>query len=76
MMWHFYRSTPIGFGYFGFFMAIVFWIGLIVGLVFLIKWLVSQPSAKSETPLEILKRRYAKGEITKEDFERMKRDLE
>jgi putative membrane protein len=28
-----------------------------------------------ETPLEILKRRYAKGEITKADFEQMKRDI-
>jgi len=31
---------------------------------------------RRETPLEILKRRYAKGEITREDFERMKRDIE
>ena len=29
----------------------------------------------SETPIEILKKRYAKGEITKEQFEEMKRDL-
>ncbi len=29
----------------------------------------------SETPLEILKRRYANGEISKTEFEEMKRDL-
>jgi putative membrane protein len=28
-----------------------------------------------ETPLEMLKKRYAKGEITKEEFDRMKREL-
>jgi putative membrane protein len=29
----------------------------------------------SESPLEILKKRYAKGEISKEEYEEMKRDL-
>ncbi len=28
-----------------------------------------------ETPIEVLKRRYASGEVSKEQFEQMKRDL-
>jgi putative membrane protein len=31
---------------------------------------------RNETPIEILKRRYAAGEINREEFERMKKDIE
>ncbi len=34
----------------------------------------SSGSRVEETPLDILKRRYAKGEISREDFEQMKKD--
>ncbi len=29
----------------------------------------------NETPMEILKKRYARGEISKEEFDRLKRDI-
>lgn len=58
---------------------IIFWIGLIVGAFFLVKYLVDQNRSssgdKESTPLEILKRRYASGEITKDEFEQKKKDL-
>jgi putative membrane protein len=70
-----------GIGWFGMIFMVVFWILVIVGLVFLVRWLVHASkadrgvSSASSRPLEILKERYARGEITKEEFDRIKHDL-
>ena len=67
-----------GFGYGGMFMWIIFLI--VIGL--LIYFIVQAQKTKGQTPtqneshLDILKKRYAKGEIAKEEYERMKNDLE
>jgi len=57
----------------------IFWIAVLVGLVFLIKWIVQQSSIgetkDKDDALEILKKRYARGEIDQEEFEQKKKDL-
>lgn len=67
-----------GFGFGGMFMWIIFLI-LIVLLIFFIvqtQKTKGQMPTQNESHLDILKKRYAKGEITKEEYERMKKDLE
>ena len=53
----------------------LFWILLIIGVVWLIIWLTKSNTFVGETPMRILERRYAKGEITKKQFEDMKKEL-
>jgi len=49
-----------------------------IGIVFLLLYIVIRESKTEveKTPLEILKERYAKGEITEEEYVKMKRELE
>jgi putative membrane protein len=59
---------------------ILFWILVIVGGVILVTWLVNQSAAgkgaRDASPLEILRQRYARGEINREEYEQKRRDLE
>ncbi|MGE5237823.1 MAG: SHOCT domain-containing protein [Chloroflexota bacterium] len=66
-----------GMGFGGVFM-IIFWILVILGILYVVKSIAGgrKEGMKEETALDILKKRYAKGEIAKEEFERMKDDLE
>jgi len=69
-----------GMGWFSGIFMIAVWGLVIVGIVLLVRWLAAS-SQKRETggaadsPLEILKKRYARGEINREEFENMKKDL-
>ncbi len=74
-----------GFGFggmaFGGLLMIAFWVLIIGGAV----WLVATAARNNQgaaatptpgqTPLAILQTRYAKGEVTKEQFEQARRDL-
>jgi len=68
MMW--------GLGMGGIFM-IIFWGLIILGVIFLIRWLagMTKTTKSEESALEILKKRYARGEINQEEFEQKKKDL-
>ena len=58
-------------------LGLIFWILVIIGLVLLIKYLWEGSGAKrgEESALEILKKKYARGDISKEEFEEKKKDL-
>jgi putative membrane protein len=61
----------------------IFWILIIVGLVFLAKWLIYDSKGEKFTiqrrsesrAIDLLKERYARGEIDKAEFEAKKKDL-
>ena len=61
---------------FGWLFMVLFWVLAIAGVVALIKWLGSSSTQRGETSLAILKARYARGEIGKEEYERMRRELQ
>ncbi|MDA8157460.1 MAG: SHOCT domain-containing protein [Actinomycetota bacterium] len=68
-----------GMGIVGALMMLLFWVLILIGLVYLIKWLAQSSrhgAAREETALDLLKKRYAKGEISKEEFEEKKKDIQ
>lgn len=77
MMGGFYGWGGFGWGW----LMMIFWWALLLIIIFLVvKWLIglsNQNKEKPETksPLNILKERYAKGEINKEEFEQKKKDV-
>lgn len=88
MMGYFYNNMMGGFGFFGFFFMIIFW-GLVIWAIFAFLRCMSggrccglghdghkQDGEKKNSALDILKEKYAKGEINKKEFEEKKKDLE
>ena len=68
-----------GMPWFGFIWMVLFSGLIVLGIVALIRWLIrgegGRRSGSEDSALEILKRRYAKGEMDKAEFEEKKQDL-
>ena len=66
-----------GMGFGGGIFMILFWILLIIGVIFLIRLVIgaTKEGRRPESALEILKKRYAQGEISKEEFDEKKKDI-
>ncbi|GAB4270496.1 MAG: SHOCT domain-containing protein [Deferrisomatales bacterium] len=64
-------------GPWGTILTLVFWGLLIAGAIWLGTRLLrrGETTPSGETPLDVLKRRYAAGEIRRDDFERMSREV-
>ena len=71
----------MGCGWVGLLCMVVFWVLIVVLIILLIRQLLSSGTTKTASPLqedsalEILKKRYARGEINKEEFDSKKKDL-
>lgn len=71
-----YSGMMGGYGGFDWILSLLFWILAFAALVLLILWLYKNISGKgTASGLEILKSRYAKGEISKKEYQDMKKEL-
>jgi len=74
-------SSMMGYGFsgfapFGFTFMILWWVLIIAGIVALVRWLSHTSGMQgSKSALDILKERYARGEIDKKEFDERKKDL-
>ena len=76
MHWDYGWGMGWGMG-FGWVFMIFLWVLFILGIIYFIRLFIAsaKKDASGDTALDILKKRYAKGEITKEEFEKIKNDL-
>ena len=74
-------GNSLGLFGFGSIFMILFYALLILGIVYLVKYLIKEGKPNEvrvinkEDPLEVLKLRLAKGEISKSEFETLKKEL-
>ena len=64
-------------GWLGPLVMVLFWAAVATGIVFFVHFLLRQggPRDREDSALEVLRKWYARGEISKEEFEDERRDL-
>lgn len=60
---------------FGWLFVGIFSVLIVLGIVHLVTLMGERRGRRREAPLDILKKRYAQGEITKKEYEEMRHDL-
>jgi putative membrane protein len=64
-----------GFGIGMMLMMLLFWVAVIAAMVVGIRWLLGQGRMREDRALSLLRERYARGEINREEYEQRRRDL-
>jgi len=64
-----------GMGIWGILTMLVFWVAFILLIVWLVKTIVASSSSGASNAKSILDQRYARGEITRKEYEQMKKDI-
>lgn len=68
-------SMSVGGRWLLFILHLFFWIVVVLGVVALIKFIIQPGQREKDKALEILRRRYASGEISHKEFEEKKKNL-
>ena len=58
-----------------FVLHIFFWLLIVLGAIALVRCIIAPGRRKKDEALELLKERYAKGEINRQEFEEKRKDL-
>ena len=72
----YYFDHMYGMGAFGGLWMLIFWAVFIVFIIWIVREISGRKTSDKSKALDILKERYAKGEIDKKEFEGKKKDLE
>jgi putative membrane protein len=71
-------SWGMGLGIIGVLFSILFWVAVIALIIWVVTKLIKNENSgkvEKQSPVDLAKERYARGEITREEFEQLKKDL-